>query len=186
MIALLDANVLFPPTLRDMLMWLAVTLSFEPRWTESIHNEWICNVLKSYPDIRRDKLERTKTLMNQIDPNCLVIGYDQIIPTLFLPDENDRHVLAAAIQSHVEVIVTYNAKDFPDDILGLYRIRAIHPDTFLTNLFDENTPRFLLAIKKQITAMQFPSKTVDEYLISLIHLKLHEISNRLKEYKHLL
>jgi hypothetical protein len=37
-------------------------------------------------------------LMNKNIRDCLVENYHDIIPTLNLPDENDRHVLAAAIR----------------------------------------------------------------------------------------
>ena len=96
MIALLDANVLYPPGLRDLLMWLAVVLAYEPRWTEEIHAEWMRNVLKDRPEVTAAQLERTRRLMDQVNPKCLVRGYEARIPTLTLPDENDRHVLAAA------------------------------------------------------------------------------------------
>ena len=40
-------------------------------------------------------------------------GYEDLIPGLQLPDPNDRHVLAAAIRGHADVIVTMNLRDFP-------------------------------------------------------------------------
>lgn len=51
MIAVLDACVLYPPALRDILMWLAVVVAYEPRWTEEIHTEWMRNVLVDRPDV---------------------------------------------------------------------------------------------------------------------------------------
>ena len=57
MIALLDANVLYPPALRDLLMWLAVVLAYEPRWTEEIHSEWMRNVLKDRQEVTPAQLE---------------------------------------------------------------------------------------------------------------------------------
>ena len=99
MIALLDACVIYPPSLRDVLMWLAVVMAYEPRWTEEIHAEWKRNVLADCPDVTPARLERTRTLMDQVNPKCLVSGYEARIPDLTLPDENDRHVLAAAIEA---------------------------------------------------------------------------------------
>ncbi len=68
MIALLDANVLYPPGLRDLLMWLAVVLAYEPRWTEEIHSEWMRNVLKDRPEVTSAQLQRTRRLMDQVNP----------------------------------------------------------------------------------------------------------------------
>jgi len=64
-------------------------------------------------------------------PDCLVTGYEPFIAGLALPDPNDRHVLAAAIVSRAGIIVTFNTKDFPQEILEPYGLESQHPDDFL-------------------------------------------------------
>ena len=128
MIAVLDACVLYPPAVRDILMWLAVVGVYEPRWTDDIHEEWMRSVLSDRPDLTREQLERTRHLMDEVHPLCLVTGYESRIPGLVLPDENDRHVLAAAIRAGAEVIVTFNLSDFPPATLARLDIVAQHPD----------------------------------------------------------
>ena len=118
-IALIDANVLYPATLRDLFLWLAAGGVYRPRWSEEIHDEWMRNVLTNRPDLSRAQLERTRRLMDQVDPNSLVTGYAVRIPGLTLPDADDRHVLAAAIQANVTTIVTFNLSDFPARTLAL-------------------------------------------------------------------
>ena len=98
-IAIYDACVLYPAPLRDLLIQLGITGLFRPRWTEEIHDEWIRNVLKKRPDLNREQLNRTKQLMNQAIPDCLVTDYKSIIEGLKLPDPDDRHALAAAIHA---------------------------------------------------------------------------------------
>src|SRR5437763_1868583 len=105
-VALLDACVLYPPAIRDIFLWLAAEVVYSPRWTDAIHEEWIANLLQNRPDLFRNKLERTRRLMNQVDPECLVSEYDQYTEELQLPDPNDRHVLAAAIKAKADIIVT--------------------------------------------------------------------------------
>jgi hypothetical protein len=122
--ALYDACVLYPAPLRDLLMGLAGTGLFRARWTDDIHNEWIENLLKNEPHRDRARLERTRNLMNAAVLDCLITGYEPLIPALALPDPDDRHVLAAAIRGRADVIVTYNLKHFPDAILGGYGIAA--------------------------------------------------------------
>src|SRR5947209_5049247 len=78
--------------------------------------------------------ERIRDLMNSHVRNCLVTGYEDLIPTLSLPDPDDRHVLAAAIRSRADVIVTANLQDFPDHVLTTYGLEARHPDEFIVNL----------------------------------------------------
>lgn len=108
--ALLDANVLYPAPTRDVLMQLAVMDIFKAKWSEDIHREWIDALMRNAPHRERASLERTRDLMNQATRDCLVIGYAAMIPSLELPDPNDRHVLAAAIVGRCEVIVAWNQK----------------------------------------------------------------------------
>ena len=58
MIALLDASILYPPALRDVLMWLATARAYRPRWSEMIHTEWMRSVLANRSDVTRAQLER--------------------------------------------------------------------------------------------------------------------------------
>ncbi len=93
--ALLDANVLFPQMLRDVMVSLAAAQAFEARWTHPIHDEWTRNVLKERPDIAPVILQKVRVLMDANVPNCLVEGFEPLIATLQLPDPNDRHVVVA-------------------------------------------------------------------------------------------
>lgn len=96
--ALYDACVLFPAPVRDLLLHLAVTDQFRARWTDAIHEEWIRAVLNSRPDLSRKRLERTRRSMDAHVRDALITDFEDLIPTLTLPDPDDRHVLAAAIR----------------------------------------------------------------------------------------
>ena len=122
-IALLDANVLYPAELRSFLMYLAVLGVYRAKWSKDIHEEWMSSLLLNRPDLRRAQLERTRELMDKNAPDALVTGYESLIPGLSLPDEGDRHVLAAAIQAKASVIVTNNLKDFPPEVLQEFKPR---------------------------------------------------------------
>lgn len=154
--AVLDACILYPPSLRDLLMWLAADRVYAPRWTEQIHDEWIRNVLAGNPDVTPAQLERTRRLMNQVAPHCLVSNYEALILTLSLPDSNDRHVLAAAMKANAPLIVTFNLSDFPRATLQAYGVQAVHPDDFLTGLFDENEALFLQAVQTHRASLHHP------------------------------
>jgi hypothetical protein len=131
--ALLDANVLYPAPVRDLLLQLAVTDVYKARWTADIHREWMENLLENEPHRDRAKLERTRHLMGSNTRDALVKGYEALIPSLRLPDANDRHILAAAIVGRCDVIVTANLKHFPEAALAPFGIEAQHPDEFLCN-----------------------------------------------------
>ena len=76
-------------------------------------------------------MERTRALMCSAVRDSLVVGYEQLIDSLDLPGKDDRHVLAAAIRSGAQVIVTYNLKDFPAAALDPFGIEAQSPDDFV-------------------------------------------------------
>jgi hypothetical protein len=83
--ALYDACVLYPAPLRDLLMHLALTDLFRARWTEAIHDEWTRHVLANRPDLTPQQVGRTRALMNAHVRDCLVEGYEDLIPGLTLP-----------------------------------------------------------------------------------------------------
>ena len=165
--AFFDANVLYPSGLRNFLMHLALTGIFRAHWSAEVHDEWIRNLLKNRPDITRDKLERTRRLMDQAAPDALVTGYESLIDSLELPDRDDRHVMAAAIRGGASVIVTLNLSDFPNAALAEFGIEAQHPDDFVLSL-TETFPEFVLeAARTHRASLRNPSKTRDEYLAEL-------------------
>ena len=163
---ILDACVLYPAPLRDLLMNLALTDMFNAKWTDKIHEEWIENLLIKRPDLDREKLEHTRNLMDKHVREPKVENYEDIIPIIQneLPDKNDAHVLAAAIKSNADAIVSFNLKDFPVLILQKYHLEILHPDDFINYQIDLNSALVCKAIKNLREGLQNPPKTVEEYL----------------------
>lgn len=180
--ALYDACVLYPAPLRDLLMRLAMTDRFRAKWTNEIHEEWKRNVLENRPDLTRRQLERTRDLMNASIRDCLVDGYQHLIPCLTLPDQDDRHVVAAALHARVDVIVTFNLADFPRGILGPMRIEAQHPDEFIHHLFDLDTAAVVIAAQKCRRSLKKPPKSAEEYLATLERQSLPNTVAALREF----
>jgi predicted nucleic acid-binding protein len=177
--AILDANVLYPAPLRDLLMRLALAGLFRARWTEAIHDEWVRSVLANNPSLTPDRLARTRALMNEAIRDCLVTEYEGTIGSLSLPDPSDRHILAAAIHAGAEVIVTFNLKDFPNEILAPYGIEVLHPDDFLTALFDNSPEDFCAAVRKQRESLRNPPRSVTELLATFGNQGLSQVVSRL-------
>lgn len=129
-------------------MWLAVNDLFIPKWSEQIHDEWMRNVLANRPDLKRSQLERTRQLMDQHAGDCLVVDFEKHIPDLELPDADDRHVLAASIESGSEAIVTWNLSDFPTEVVGEFNIEVITPDDFLLRLIESDKSLVIASMKE--------------------------------------
>ena len=112
-VVLYDANVLYPSTMRDLLIRIAQARLVQAKWTNQILDEVFDNLRENRPDLNSDALSRTRKLMICAVRDCIVVGYEPLIDALELPDPDDRHVLAAAIRARAQVIVTNNLKDFP-------------------------------------------------------------------------
>ncbi|MCL2455547.1 MAG: PIN domain-containing protein [Micrococcales bacterium] len=162
-----DANVLYPSTLRDVLIRVGLARLVQPKWTEQILDETFRNLRTNRPDLDAAQLERTRTLMNVALRDVMVTGYERRIDTLSLPDPDDRHVLAAAIQAEAELIVTKNLRDFPAEALLPLGIEAQHPDMFLSALHHDY-PDVLATIITEIadawcTADATPARVLNSF-----------------------
>lgn len=184
--ALLDANVLYPAPMRDVLMQLAVTDIFKAKWSEDIHREWIDALMRNEPDRDRTALERTRDLMNRATRDCLVTGYEDLIPSLDLPDPNDRHVLAAAIVGRCDVIVTQNLKDFPKGAIEPYSIETLHPDDFLSNHLALAPGLFCSAVRKVRARLKNPPYSAGDYLAILTQQGLVATAAELEQFQELI
>lgn len=160
----LDACVLYPAPVRDLLLELTLAGLYQAHWTDEIHDEWIRNVLKNRPDLEPKSLIRTRELMDLHAEAARVEHYQPLIEGLTLPDPDDRHVLAAAIRCHADAIVTFNLKDFPEAALEPWGIEAIHPDDFVTYQFDLNVPKVCAAAKTIRQRLRSPPRSAREYV----------------------
>jgi hypothetical protein len=127
----------------------------------------------------------TRDKMNLHIRDSLVEGYQSLIPSLALPDQDDRHVLAAAICARADVIVTFNLSDFPKEFLEVYGIEAQHPDEFISHLMDLAPSLVYQAIQEIQTRLKNPPRTVKELLTTYENLGLIKTVAALRIYQDL-
>jgi hypothetical protein len=166
-VVLYDACVLYPAPLRDLLIRLANTGVVRARWSATILDECFRNILENRPDLKPESLERTRELMTQAVPDCMVINFEGLIDALVLPDVDDHHVLAAAIRAGAQAIVTFNLDDFPVDRLAPYNIEVKHPDDFVIDTLDISPGAVAKVIADQAAALKNPPRSVGELLDTL-------------------
>ncbi len=179
--ALFDACVLYPQTLRDVLLSLARTELFRARWSDDINREWTESLAEKYPD-KADDIQRTLQLVNESVPDCLVTGYDLLIPSLILPNPDDRHVVAAAIVGRADAIVTFDLKHFPPEILAPFGIDVQDPDAFIVNQIGLDPDRAVAGLARMRARLKRPPFTASAYLENLARKGLTKTAKVLESF----
>jgi predicted nucleic acid-binding protein len=176
-IAVLDTNVVYPVIIRDILFWFAYYDLFTPKWSEHIFDEWK-KVMKE-KGVSDEEAEKRISKANTAFPDALVQNYEGLINHLKLPDINDRHVLAAAIKTNANLIVTNNIKDFPEEYLQSFSIHAKTADDFLTDIIDLNQEQAIAAFKEMVLNKKNPKQDEFEVLDLLRNAGLKDTANYL-------
>jgi len=160
-VAVLDACVLVPISLCDVLMELADAALYKPLWSQAILDE----TYKALVDKRGVPTDRAKHriwLMQTVQPSATVNGFESLIPEMG-NHPKDRHVLAAAVQAKCPLIVTANLTDFPASALEPHGIKAISPDDFLLRLLNADAEAVWTAVDNKRAAYRQPPRTMNQF-----------------------
>ena len=157
--AVLDTNVIYPVIIRDLLFWFAYYDLYTPKWSHHIFDEW--REVMQRKGVLPEEAEKRVRKANLAFPDALVQNYEGLIELLNLPDEKDRHVLAAAIKTNAHVIVSNNIKDFPEEVLENYGLKIKTVDNFLIDIIDLNPETAIEAFKEMVLNKKNPDW--DEY-----------------------
>ena len=145
-IAILDANVLIPNALCDFLLRLAEEELYQPRWSPAILDE-----VRRHVPVSPAAIERRIAFMNAAFEDALVTGYESLIGQMD-NDPKDRHVLAAAVTTGADSIITCNLRDFPLTACQPHGVIAEHPDAVLLDLWAREPRTLLRVLGEQATS----------------------------------
>lgn len=147
---LLDACVVYPTVMRQMILGVAGAGAFTPFWSERIIGEWLHAAAKLGPDAEAEARGEA-ALMAARWPGASVRHPPSLEARLWLPDADDRHVLAAAIAASADGILTLNARDFPRNILAEEGLWRADPDGFLHGIWQAH-PDLVAAVARDVLA----------------------------------
>ena len=125
---LIDANVLFPTVMREVVLGVAGQGLFQPLWSPRILEEWARAAARLGP-VAEAQARGEIAQLGAAWPRALVRHPPELEARLWLPDPNDVHVLAAAIHGSADIILPVNAKDFPRNILAAERLSRVDMTT---------------------------------------------------------
>lgn len=167
-VVLLDACAIFPMSLRDTLLRAADAGLYRLVLTEDILEEVRRNLI-SERRLTEDKAQRLIDTIKMYFPDAFITHHTLLIASMPI-NEKDRHILAAAVASNAQVIVTQNLKDFPSELISPFGIETQSPDEFLVHLFYLAPQAIAKLIKDQAGDLRNPPITTLELLTIL---KLH-------------
>lgn len=186
--AVLDANVLFPFSLRDTLLRLAEPEPapapaplYVPLWSDRILEEMVRNLIEG----RRMDQERAghlASLMRSAFEEAAVS--DEAIAALegsMTNDPGDRHVLAAAVAGGAEAIITFNLGHFPPEACEPFGVEATHPDEFLLAMYEVAPDRVVAELRRQADDLTSPAWSFTELLDALARAGAVEFANVVRD-----
>ena len=158
--AFLDACVLIPVNLTDVLLRSAGLHAFRPLWSAQVLDEVRRNLPRASATITPERATRRVAAMRTAFPQAEGTDYEWLMPVLTNAPE-DRHVLAAAVHGGAEVIVTANLDDFRPRDLREHGVAATHPDAFLVDLLDEDPELISQCLRDAVLARRRPPDPID-------------------------
>ena len=130
---LIDACVLYPTVMREVVLGAAATGAFAPLWSARILEEWRRAALRHGPG-QGVVAEGEIALLRARWPGAEIAVPEGAEEALSLPDPDDRHVLAAAMAGDAHVLLTLNLQDFPTRVLSSHGILRRDPDGMLAEM----------------------------------------------------
>jgi len=138
LIAVLDANVLYPQWLRDVMLTLAAMGYYEPRWSSQIIDEMRRNVLTDHPSIAPRRFDDTTiAALHAAFPEAWIETPHELVATMD-NEPGDRHVLATAVAAEAHLVVTANVIDFRSPrFIASGRVAIETPNDFLITVLND-------------------------------------------------
>jgi predicted nucleic acid-binding protein len=159
--ALIDANVLACAMRRNIILSLAEAGFFRPRWSDRIMDETAVAIAKI--TMGGADTNKQRSAMERAFLKACVTGYAGLEAGLGLPDPDDRHVLAAAVTTSAQVIVTENLKDFPSKAFVPFDIDAILADEFISDAIKLDPLAAVVALRKMRERFKNPDMDAQHY-----------------------
>lgn len=163
----LDACVLYPASLRDTLLRFAYAEFYDVLWSARILDEAERNLIADGRVSAEDAHRLRSKMAEAFDGACVGAAAIAGLESAMTNDPKDRHVLAAAVASQAQAVITTNLKDFPEAASAPYGIEILHPDEFLIVLYGLDPRLAVNVITEQANALHKPPMTVPELLDKL-------------------
>ena len=156
----IDACVLYPTVMRQVVLGTAETIGFTPLWSARLLDEWQGAAAKHGAETTAHALAEIAQVKARF-PKAEICPPPELAKRLWLPDPADIHVLATAVHGGAEAIMTLNAKDFPRHLLAEHGITRLDPDAYLLGVWKANPDKIapvvhaVLATARQLSGQDW-------------------------------
>ena len=145
---LIDACVLYPTVMREVVLGVAATGAFEPLWSARILEEWRRAAERLGPGqgvVAAGEIAALRARWSRAEVPVPEGAED----ALHLPDPDDRHVLAAAVAGGADALMTLNLADFPTRTLAAHGIVRRDPDGMLAEMAGPEVAAVVEAVRSE-------------------------------------
>ncbi|MDR0594193.1 MAG: PIN domain-containing protein [Bifidobacteriaceae bacterium] len=163
----LDACVLVPVTLTNVILTAAEDGLLEPFWSPEVIEEAVEAIREVHPDIPEERIRHRFAAMDAAFGQASVLGGPASVDICGLPDPDDQHVVAAAVAAGAEIIVTANIRDFSDALMALLGIQVKSPDELSMGCLEADEQAIVATVVKVAAALHDPKRTPEDILIGL-------------------
>jgi len=164
-IVVADANILYSRTLRDYFLYAADEGVIEIHWSQQILDE-MSHTLHTKAGLSQEHTNRLEALMNDYIEYALTVveHKDQVAVENVEMDAKDRHVLAAALSSHADILLTDNTRHFPREWMAKHGMELIDSAGLLIRLTNQFPDQMRAAHE---TTVRYSPKSEAEVLATL-------------------
>ncbi len=166
-VALLDASVMHPWVVCDLLLRLAERGIFRPAWSAEILDELVGSLARRQPEHEerfRRRRERKEAAFAEAMTNQPG-RFESAVPDEV--DPGDRHVVAPAFAARADVIVTNNIRHFAPERLAESGLLVQTADDFLVHQWWLDPAGVLEELAAMAASTSRPALTVAQVLDSL-------------------
>ena len=182
----LDTDVLVGALVRNILLTFAEAGFFRVRWSSTtIRTEFEPAVIRA-ARLSPEKSAFQRARIEEAFPEGEIVEDPALVESLSLPDPNDRHIFAAAIQTKAALIVTNNLKDFPPEALGAHQIEPISADSFIADCIDLAGAEAIAALRTLRERFNRPEIDAEGFLRLVEERGLSQTAAMLQDYRPLL
>lgn len=170
----LDTNVLFGSLSSDMFLSMAEykPLDIHVYWSDYVMSELEEHLTERLITLHgfdqsnaRDHAMHRITAMMSAFPKALTTGWRAYadVALKYVSDPDDAPILAAALESHADRLVTSNVKDFDAEQIGLvFGLRVERPGVVLEELITAHSKQVDTALRRMLSQHRRPPKTMEE------------------------